>query len=476
MPIQTNTPIEDAERAASQVDLGFKTWSHLSLKTRIESIRRLRRVVSKNARRIAEAISKENNRPVIEALSQEVLPVLEMAKHCEKKFPKWLARRRLPYRRPGFWQKKNTLFHEPIGPVGIFAPQNFPFSIGMMTLIYSILPGNTVLLKTSDKSRLVPPLIEEILNEAGLIASKAAVVLPGDAKMGQWLIQNPCIKKIFFFGSRKSGEEVADLCQKHSKPFVLEMGGGSTAFVSVDADIELAATGLAWSSFYTHGLSCIATERIFVDERIADKFISTFKLKVTNFQADMATTWKEGAGNSPDLSRLNGLIADAKAQGAEVFQAEMPLSEEKSGFFRFTVIYDATQSMRVFNEDIFGPVVAVQAVLDLEKAISESNNDFQPMGVSIWSRNSKQAYDLAKIAQTGKVWINDSSFCLPHLPWGGWGNTGRGNLFSEFAIQEVTQLKWVSKHPGRFSRSRFWWNPYSSWKEKIMLKIAQNFF
>ncbi|MGB3863268.1 MAG: aldehyde dehydrogenase family protein [Candidatus Aminicenantaceae bacterium] len=476
MPTQTKTPIEDAERAASQVDLGFKTWSHLSLKTRIESIRRLRKVISKNARRIAEAISKENNRPIIESLSQEVLPVLEMAKHCEMQFPKWLARRRLPYRRPGFWQKKNTLFYEPIGPVAIFSPQNFPFSLGMMTLIYSILPGNTVLLKTSDKSRLVSPLIEEILIETGLIASKAAAVLPGDAKTGQWLIQNPSIKKIFFFGKRKSGEEVADLCQKSSKPFVLEMGGGSTAFVCADANIELAATGLAWSSFYTHGLSCVSTEKIFVDERIADKFISAFKLKVTNFQRDMAASWKEGVCNSPDVSRLNGLIANAKALGAEVFQAEMPFFEEKSGFFRFTVIYSATNSMRVFNEDIFGPVVAVQAVLDLEKAISESNNDFQPMGVSIWSRNHKKAHELAKKAQTGKVWINDSSFGLPNLPWGGWGNTGRGNLFSEFAIQEVTQLKWVSKHSGRFSRSRFWWNPYSSWKEKLMMKIAQNFF
>jgi acyl-CoA reductase-like NAD-dependent aldehyde dehydrogenase len=98
------------------------------------------------------------------------------------------------------------------------------------------------------------------------------------------------------------------------------------------------------------------------------------------------------------------------------------------------------------------------------------------MGISIWSRHPKKAYELAKKAHTGKVWINDSSYGLPHLPWGGWGSTGRGYLFSEFAIQEVTQLKWVSKHPGRSSRSRFWWNPYSSWKEKLMMKIAKNFF
>ena len=135
MPIQTETPFEKVKRATSQIDQGFKTWSNLGLKTRIERVRSLRKAISKKTQRIAEAISKENNRPVIEALSQEVLPVLEMAKHCENRFPKWLARRRLPYRRPGFWQKKNRLFYEPIGPVAIFSPQNFPFSLGMMTLI-----------------------------------------------------------------------------------------------------------------------------------------------------------------------------------------------------------------------------------------------------------------------------------------------------------------------------------------------------
>ncbi len=476
MTIQTEFPYEEVERATSRIALGFRTWSKLGLKSRIKSVRRVRKAISKNARRIAEAISEENNHPVIEALSQEVLPVLEMAKFCERKSRKWLACRPLPYRRPGFWQKKNILLYEPIGPVTIFSPQNFPFSLGMMTLIYAILPGNTVFLKTSEKSRLVTPLIEEILLEAGLIGSKTVAIMPGDAKMGQWLIRSPCIKKVFFFGNRESGKEVADLCQKHSKPYVLEMGGGSTAFVCADADIEQAAAGLAWSSFYTHGLSCVSTERIFIDERIADVFISTFKKKVIHFQIDMASAWKENTNNPLDIPRLTGLIADARAKGADVFQAETSGPEEHKDFFRFTVIFEATNSMRVFNEEIFGPLVAVQVVTDLDKAISERNDNFQPMGVSIWSQNPRKACELAKKVPSGKVWINDSSYGLPHFPWGGWGETGRGYLFSEYAIQEVAQLKWISRHPGRSSMPRFWWNPYSSWKEKLMMKIAKNFF
>lgn len=476
MKNQTETPFDEARRAASQVELGYKTWSDISLQSRIKKIRKLRRAVSKNARRIAETISRECHRPVIEALSQEVLPVLEMAKYCEKKFPKWLSQRRLPYRRPGFWQKKNSLFYEPIGPVAIFSPQNFPFSLGMMTLIYAILPGNTVVLKPSEKSLLVPSLIEEILREAGLLTANAVTVLRGDARIGQWLIRHHKVKKLFFFGSRKSGEDVAKLCGEYSKPFVLETGGGCTALVTADADIEQAATGLAWSSFYSHGQSCVSTEKIFIDERIADKFIHIFKEKVMNFQIEMISDESESSCDSFNASRLNELIEDAKEQGAEVFRASRFPSEEKVGFFRFTAIFGTTNSMRVFKEEIFGPIVAVQTVPNLKATISGMTNNHSPMGVSIWSRNSKQAYQIAKKIPAGMIWINDSSYGLPHLPWGGSEDAARGNLFSEFSIQQVTRLKWVSQHPARFSRKRFWWNPYSMWKKKLMIKIAEHFF
>ncbi len=470
---QAGIRLEEAEGTVSRIDHGFKTWSNLSLKNRMNMVSGLRKIVSKNARKIAGAIAEECGRPRVEALSQEVLPVLEMAKYCEKKFPEWLSWKCLPYRRPGFWRKRNDLCFEPIGPVAIFSPRNFPFSLGMMTLIYTLLPGNTAVLKPSEKSRLIPSLIAEFLEEAGLTASEAASVLIGDARTGQRLIQHPAIKKIFFFGNRKSGEAVADLCRKHSKPSVLESGGGSTAFVCADADIVQAATGLAWSSFYTHGQSCVSTERIFVDEKVAGKFIPLFKQKINTFQGEMV---RKGPCLSLDELRLNGMIEDAKERGAGIFQAGVDPSGGKHGFFRFTMISGFTESMRVSKEEIFGPVVAVRAVPDFEEAISELKSTHLSMGVSIWSGNQNQAYNLAKKIPAGMIWINDSSFGLPHLPWGGSGEQGRGMLFSEHAVQEVARLKWISRHPGRFFRPRFWWNPYSSWKERLMTLLAEHFF
>lgn len=476
MRIQVNSCFEDAENIISQVNRSFKMWSCLSLQQRIKQVRILRKVISKNARRIAEVISEECGRPLMEVLSQEVLPVLEMARYCEKKFPQWLSRRRLPYRRPGFWRKKNHLLYEAIGPVAVFSPQNFPFSLGMMALIYALLPGNTVVLKPSEKSTYVPSLIEDLLRESGLLNAGIVSVLTGDAQTGNWLIKHPMVKKIFFIGQQLSGRNVADTCVKHFKPFVLEMGGGSTAYVCADADIGQTAAGLAWSSFYACGRSCVSTERILVDKKIAEKFIALFKEKVTNFQEEMINNATLSDNYFPESSRLKEFVEEAEAKGADVFQAGMPSPQENNGSFNFTVISDPYRSMGVSCDELFGPVVVVQNVSNHEEAIAEINKRLPSMGVSIWSKNCKQSYHLAKKISSGMIWINDSSIGLPNLPWGGVDKSGWGKLFSEFSVQEVTKQKWISVHPGRFSRSRIWWNPYTPRKVKLMMKIAEYFF
>jgi len=467
--------LEELGRSVSRIEQGFRDWSALSLNDRIKLVRRLRKAVSKNSRRIAEAISEETGRPFIESLSQEVLAVLEMAKYCEKKYPKWLAQRKLPYRRPGFMRKQSALYFEPLGPVAVFSPQNFPFSLGMMTLIYAILPGNSAVLKPSEISSLVPAVIQEILMESGLIDAGAVLILQGGPRTGEWLIEHPAIKKIFFFGHKDSGEIIARKCVQHQKPFVLEMGGGSTAYVCADADVEQAVAGLAWSSFYSNGHSCVSTERIVVDKTISDKFLARFKEKVANFQSEWADKAKRGVNDLSDKSSLFELVEGAKAQGADVFQASKPNSKNNDDPFTFTVISYFAPMLPPRPIEIFGPAAVVQVVPSLEDAIVDLNRKNPSMAASIWSKDLRKASHLAKQLSASMIWINDSSFGLPHLPWGGAGRSGWGSLFSEFSLHEVAVQKWICAHPARLSRARFWWNPYTDRKEKMMIKIAEHF-
>lgn len=465
------------EEVILRADSGFQRWKNIDIKVRIQAVRSLRKTVQKKAQTIAKAISAEGHRPLNEALTQEVLPVLEMAKYCEKNYRRWLLPKRSRYRRPGFFRKENILRREPVGIVAVFSPRNFPFSLGMMTLIYTVLAGNTVILKPSEKSQLLPALIEQLLNESGLTALGAGILILGGAEIGEKLIRHPSIQKIIFFGHRKSGEKIARACIRHSKPFVLESGGGSTAFVLKDANLDLAARGLAWSAFYANGQSCVSTERIIVDRKIEEEFLLLFKKKVK-------TILDERMQNSPKLEfadsdqiRYEELIKDAKSKSADIYSiGENNGDKPSTSPSCLTVVNTASPSNKIWNKEIFGPLVAIMSVDNVQMAALNMNRESSPLGVSIWSEDRKKAISLAKDIQAGMIWINDSSFGLPHLPWGGWGKSGWGTLFSEHSLHEVTRVKWVSRHPARWAKPRMWWNPYTPFKEKILLKTARHFF
>jgi acyl-CoA reductase-like NAD-dependent aldehyde dehydrogenase len=452
-----------------------RSWRELPVERRVNCVHRLRALVSREADRIAHAISGERGRALTESLSQEVLPVLEMARHSEKHMPRWLAPRRVSCWTPGFWQKKTRVYCEPLGTVLVLAPRNFPFSLGMMSLIYLALAGNTVLLKPAEESTRVGPLLSELLRRSGLEEAGAAAVLPGDAEIGERLAAHPVIQKVFFFGGRGSGAAVSALCARHAKPCVLEMGGGSTAFVARDADLEMAASGLAWSAFYAHGQSCVATERICVEQSVAETFNELLTRSVEAFAEQLREAGIKAEYVTSDVERFRTLFCDAAAKGAVVRTGGEAAEATGStpGAWPPTVLTNASFDMKVFREEIFGPLVAVCATPRLENAVEESNRMGLDLGASVWSKNGRWAEELAHSLRSRMVWINDSSFGLPGLPWGGSGGTGHGSLFSRFALHEAVQYRWISAHPGWSTHPRFWWNPYTPAKEKILLGVAR---
>ncbi len=461
----------------SRANSGLQRWQETDVKLRIQTMRSLRKIVQKKAQFIARTISEEYGRPLSEVLSQEIFPVLEMAKYCEKNYRHWLAPQKMPYRRPCFFRKRNFLVREPLGCIAVFSPNNFPFSLGMMTLIYVAFAGNTVILKPSEKSRQLPDLIEWLIKESGLAEAGAAFVMRGGAEIGKELIKHPSVQKIIFFGHQKSGDDIAQSCIKHSKSFVLESGGGSTAFVLEDADLTLAAKGLAWSAFYANGQSCVSTERIIIDQRVEKKFLRLFKERVEALWEERQLTHSENKFSEPYLSRYQKLIKIAKSEGANIHSiGENTNGNPSLSYLLPTIISSSSVLTKLWQEEFFGPLVAIASVSDIQKAVLKVNKNVSSLGVSIWSRDKKKATFLAKNIFSGMIWINDSSFGLPHLPWGGWGKSGWGTLFSKHSLHEVTRMKWVSRHPARWAKPRFWWNPYTPLKENIFLKTTRHFF
>ncbi len=391
----------------------FKIRADRNVRERVKIARKLRKTIARRADHIAKVIVEETSRPYAEALAQEVLPALEMSSYCEKMFPKWLAPVNLRYPRPGFFNKKNIIEWDPIGLVAVITPANFPFSLGMMSLTWLLLAGNTVVIKPSEKSSLVAPLITELLAETG-IRGEFADTLYGGPEASQWLINEETVRKIFFFGSSTNGDQVAKQCHAVGKPYVLELGGGTTVIVLNDANVDDAVRGIAWSACYAHGEACIAANRIVVESGIADEFIEALK----NYLKDLPSS-------------------------------DIP-------------------------ESTTDPLTMVITVDNAESSISDLDGT-DPLGISIWSKDLSRAQNLARSIPVTMSWINDISVGLPCLPWGGRGTAGSGTIFSEYSLHEACNVRWTSIQSASPSKPRTWWYPYTKAKENL-LKLAVKFF
>ncbi|MEN8193460.1 MAG: aldehyde dehydrogenase family protein [Bacteroidota bacterium] len=450
-------------------------WEDQSIHSRIKKIKILRKIISKRADEIANAIAEECSRSKFESLTQEVLPVLEMSKYCESHYKKWLKTKSFKYFRPGFLRKTNYLVKEPIGIISVITPFNFPFSLGMMSLVYILLAGNSVVLKPSPKSKKVASLIIDLLSEAGL-SPGIANVITGDGETGDYLVEHSNIDKIFFFGSKLIGNTIFEKCRHLGKQCVLELGGGTTALVSSDANIKLSAAGIAWSSFYSNGMSCIGTERVFIEKPVEDDFLNLLKSDAVKYQE---TTCNSKTTTGPltkyDVDRLQKIIEFAvDKDNAEILCGGKFINMGQDSFcLENTVIKVKSNESKILEEEIFGPIVVVCPVENMEQIIEKLNSS---LGVSIWKRNQKDALKIAKKINTGMIWINDTSYGLPNLPWFGLMDNGWGRIFSEESLHEVLNIKWISAHPSFSAQKRFWWYPYTPIKQKIVKFIAKKFY
>jgi acyl-CoA reductase-like NAD-dependent aldehyde dehydrogenase len=449
---------------------GLKTreWRRLAASERVGYLRRLRKIIKNRVFEIAGVVSAECMRDVTESISQEVFSALEVIRYLEKSMPGWLEESR-PYFRPGFIRKRNTVLREPLGNVALLTPYNFPFCLAVMGLAFLLLSGNCVALKPSEKAPKTASLLEELLVEAGIAPDYCCLVL-GDRRVGEELIAREDIKKVVFFGSRRAGRAVEENCREHGKSAILELGGGTNGLVLNDAPLKLAARGLSWSGFYSNGRSCIATERIFVDERVIGLLLELMRAGIRSVPVHPCFSRLE-------TERIRALLDDALNRGGELVCGGR-ITERSSGLFSIepTIVLAQDIGSLLYHEEIFAPLIAICAVRDSDDAIAKMGECYQPLGTSIWTRNRKKAFDIAARVMTGMVWINDASFGLPNLPWHGWNESGGGTFLSRDALDEVTRLKWVSHHPGNLTGKRIWWYPYSPWKKRFFAFLAKWFY
>jgi len=348
--------------------------------------------------------------------------------------------------------------HHPRGVVGVIGPWNWPLLNNFADCVAPLVCGNAVVLKPSEWTPLTSLRMEALWRELGLPEGVFQVVT-GKGDVGQALCR--LVDMIFFTGSQKVGRQIARDAGERLIPVVLELGGKSPMLVLADADLPRAAHAAVWSGFANSGQVCVRTERVLVEEPVAERFVELCAAEIAKLRQGPSPAPEADRGEvafdvgaitfAPQVDNALAQIADAVAKGGRVVTGGAARTDLGAGrFFQPTLIADATPEMAVMREETFGPVLPVMRVPDAETALRLANDS--PMGLSgsVWSRDQARARALARRLEAGSVCVNDvlmNYFCV-EAPLGGVKASGLGVRHGPEGLRQFCRVESVIEdHP-----------------------------
>jgi len=342
-------------------------------------------------------------------------------------------------------------FRRPIGIAGLISPWNFPVAIPCWKLVPALLSGNTVVFKPSREAPLSATRVVELLVDAGVPGSVVNLVHGSGTTVGEAILSHPDIGVVSFTGSVETGSRIAEVCGKTLKRVSLELGGKNGQIVLSDASLDLALEGVLWGAFGTTGQRCTATSRLIITEKIYDKFLTMLigraeKIKIgngLNEDIEMGPLVSE-----KQLEKVKKYVEIGKSEGAKLVLGGEPYTKgecEKGYFFTPTIFADVTPEMRIAKEEIFGPVLSVIKVKDLNDAVKVINNTSYGLSSSIYTKDINKAFRARERIETGITYINGPTIGAEcHLPFGGLKNTGNGHREGGWTVYEIfTEIQTV---------------------------------
>jgi vanillin dehydrogenase len=335
---------------------------------------------------------------------------------------------------------------QPAGVVLGIAPWNAPVILGVRALAAPLACGNTVILRSSEVCPKTHSLIVEVMNEAGFPKGVVNLIsnAPEDApKVVAALIAHPAVKRVNFTGSSRVGREIAKLCAEHLKPVLLELGGKAPLVVLADADLDAAVDATVFGAFANQGQICMSTERLVVDESVADAFVE----KLARRAAALPAGDPRGhvvLGSMVSLAaaeRMDALLADAKAKGATVVCG----GKRNGSIVEATIVDRVTPEMRIYREESFGPVKPVVRVKGDDEAVRVANDTEYGLSSAVFSRDVQRALAVARRIESGICHINGPTVHDEgQMPFGGVKASGYGRFGSRAVIAEFTDLRWIT--------------------------------
>jgi aldehyde dehydrogenase (NAD+) len=341
-------------------------------------------------------------------------------------------------------------FREPLGVVALITPWNFPLTIATWKMAPCLAAGNTLVLKPAELTPLTAIRIGELALEAG-IPPGVFNVLPGPGSVvGEAMVRHPGIDKITFTGSTEVGQRIMRTAADSVKKVTLELGGKSPNIVFADADLDAAVRGVTTGIFYGKGEVCAAGSRLLVEASVHDEFVARLTERAKKLVPSDPLDPKARLGalvSEAQMKKVLGYVETGVGEGAKVVAGGQRQPVNGKGWFvQATVLDGVDNRMRMAQEEIFGPVLAVIAFDDVDDAVRKANDTVYGLAAGVWTRDVRKAHSVARRLQAGTVWVNAYNFYDAGMPFGGTKSSGFGRDLGPECLREYSQVKsvWVS--------------------------------
>lgn len=432
---------EDSPEAISKkfqlVKDGQPEWAAVPLEKRIACIEKFYALLDTEKEKLAETLTMEVGKPLQQSYN-ELNGARKRLEYFIKNSAKWLAEEWITEEDA----TREKIVYEPLGVIANISAWNYPYLVGVNVFVPALIGGNAVLYKPSEYAILTGLHIQRLLYRSGIPENVFQVII-GKGPAGQALLELP-LNGYFFTGSYRTGKYIAEHTASQLVPVQLELGGKDPLYVMDDVeDVETVAAAALEGAVYNNGQSCCAVERIYVQEKIYNKFVDAFVANAKKLVIGDPLDKKTEIGplsRKEQVAFLNQQLADAKANGAKVLLGGNSAGG-KGYFFQPTVVVDVSHKMKLMTEESFGPVIGIQKVKD-DKEASELMRD-TPYGLTaaVYSKSFERAEAVMKQMNTGTVYWNCCDRVSAGLPWSGRKNSGLGSTLSYHGIRAFVQPK-----------------------------------
>ncbi|MDY3974436.1 aldehyde dehydrogenase family protein [uncultured Veillonella sp.] len=432
---------DDVDAAVEAATEAFKTWKKTSIQERSSYLLKIADALEAKLEHFAQVETYDNGKPIRETRGIDIPFAIDHFRYFAG-----VIRAEEGSAQQLDGDTLSLILHEPIGVVGQVIPWNFPFLMAAWKLAPALAAGCTVVIKPSSHTSLSLLEFGDILKDI-LPAGVVNIITGKGSKSGQFILDHPGFAKLAFTGSTDVGLNVYKAAAKHLIPATLELGGKSANIFFEDAKWDMAMEGAMLGILFNQGQVCCAGSRIFVQDTIYDKFVADLAKHFEKVKVGLP--WEDDTQLGAQIyegqtAKVLEYVDIAEKEGARVLAGGKRITEGELGkgcFVRPTLIVDATNDMRVAQEEIFGPVAVVIKFHSEEEVIKMANDSEFGLGGGVWTRDINRAIRVAEGVETGRMWVNCYNQIPAGAPFGGVKQSGIGRETHKVILEHYSQKK-----------------------------------